>query len=246
MAPNRGYRPARESVFERLLGPDTVLQSEAVYEDILPGADWRCQINGNAFKDEVVFHRAEQAAPVTFRLHAPRLLLVQGGQGELLLEDAQHHPVFLLPEPWAMSADEAQEAGRVQVRIAQSSPHDWLLTYTMDSDWLSQATFPVRLDPAVVTYNIRCAIDDAYTCSKQPNTVHKGSSSNILRLTHSSGNWGQCDCYFRFDNTVLPTLRSSDYIVQATFTVATASRAIPPPPLRQPRTRCSAIGRPRR
>ena len=55
--------PARKSVFERLLGPDTVLQSEAVYEDILHGADWRCQINGNAFKDEVVFHRAEQAAP---------------------------------------------------------------------------------------------------------------------------------------------------------------------------------------
>lgn len=55
-----------------------------------------------------------------------------------------------------MSADEAQAAGRVQVRVAQPAPHEWLLTYTMDSDWLSQAAFPVRLDPAVVTYNARC------------------------------------------------------------------------------------------
>ena len=36
----------------------------------------------------------------------------------------------------------------------------------------------------------------------QAGTVHKGSSSNILRLTQGSSNWGKCDCYFKFDNNV--------------------------------------------
>ena len=74
------------------------------------------------------------------------------------------------------------------VQVAQESEDSWLLTYTISESWLAQAVFPVRLDPAVMTYNARCAIDDAYTCSKQAGTVHKGSSSNILRLTQGSSN----------------------------------------------------------
>ena len=89
----------------------------------------------------------------------------------------------------------------------------WHLICRIPEEWLKSAVYPVILDPAVVTYNARCAIEDAYTCSKQPGTTHRGSSSNILRLTQNSSNWGQCLCFFRFSDSVLPALDASDYIV---------------------------------
>ena len=227
VAPKQNLQQKMESLFGKLLGTEHQLESEAVYEGILPGVDWRCKIQGEQFKDEIVFPALEQVQPVQFRLQANGLTLVQDEAEAMHLADAQGEPAFYLPAPYAISAKEEQEYGPVAVQVAQESEDSWLLTYTISESWLAQAVFPVRLDPAVMTYNARCAIDDAYTCSKQAGTVHKGSSSNILRLTQGSSNWGKCDCYFKFDNKVLPVLSASDYVVRATFQVATAQAGYP-------------------
>ena len=227
VAPKQNLQQKMESLFGKLLGTEHQLESEAVYEEILPGVDWRCKIQGEQFKDEIVFPALEQVQPVQFRLQTNGLTLVQDEAEAMHLADAQGEPAFYLPAPYAISAEEEQEYGPVAVQVAQESEDSWLLTYTISESWLAQAVFPVRLDPAVMTYNARCAIDDAYTCSKQAGTVHKGSSSNILRLTQGSSNWGKCDCYFKFDNKVLPVLSASDYVVRATFQVATAQAGYP-------------------
>ena len=188
IAPKQNLQQKMESLFGKLLGTEHQLESEAVYEGILPGVDWRCKIQGEQFKDEIVFPALEQVQPVQFRLQANGLTLVQDEAEAMHLADAQGEPAFYLPAPYAISAEEEQEFGPVAVQVAQESEDSWLLTYTISVSWLAQAVFPVRLDPAVMTYNARCAIDDAYTCSKQAGTVHKGSSSNILRLTQGSSN----------------------------------------------------------
>ena len=188
VAPKQNLQQKMESLFGKLLGTEHQLESEAVYEEILPGVDWRCKIQGEQFKDEIVFPALEQVQPVQFRLQTNGLTLVQDEAEAMHLADAQGEPAFYLPAPYAISAEEEQEYGPVAVQVAQESEDSWLLTYTISESWLAQAVFPVRLDPAVMTYNARCAIDDAYTCSKQAGTVHKGSSSNILRLTQGSSN----------------------------------------------------------
>ncbi|MBR2601417.1 MAG: DNRLRE domain-containing protein, partial [Clostridia bacterium] len=93
--------------------------------------------------------------------------------------------------------------------------------------WLAEAVFPVTLDPTVITKNTRNVIQDAYTCSKEPNTVHNGGSSNIIRLTKGSSGWGQCDLYFRFGNDVLPDLKPSDIVTRATLVITTAGANYP-------------------
>lgn len=107
------------------------------------------------------------------------------------------------------------------------TPDEWRLRYALPEKLLETAVFPVALDPAVVTYNARCAIDDAFTSSARARVNFRGSNSSILRLTMDSGDWGDCDCYFRFNPGVLPTLDASDYIVYAEFRVSTATAGTP-------------------
>lgn len=102
-----------------------------------------------------------------------------------------------------------------------------MVTCTFPEEWLKSAIYPIALDPAVVSYNARCAVQDAYTCSKEPGTTHTGNSSNILRLTKNSTNWGQCICFFKFNESVLPDLDASDYIVYGEFRVSTAQSGYP-------------------
>ena len=203
------------------------ISASAVYEDILPGADLRCAVSGVHFKDELVFRTPECAEKTGFVLNV-RGLCVKQDQEDILLADETGETVFILPAP--VCTDSSKEAEPIPTRwmMEETTQADtWHLICRMPKDWLKSAVYPVILDPAVVTYNARCAIEDAYTCSKQPGTTHRGSSSNILRLTQNSSNWGQCLCFFRFSDSVLPTLDSSDYIVYAEFRVSTAQAGYP-------------------
>ncbi len=129
----------------------------------------------------------------------------------------------------AEKAEEEKKAQEVEEEAKTANKHaSFRLTYTLPDAWLETAVFPVTLDPAVVTYNAQCAIQDAWTCSREPDTVHPGSWSNIARLTRNSGNWGNCNCFYRFDNDqILPALDASDYIVYAQFQVTTAQSNYP-------------------
>ena len=57
IAPKQNLQQKMESLFGKLLGSEHQLESEAVYEGILPGVDWRCKIQGEQFKDEIVHAR---------------------------------------------------------------------------------------------------------------------------------------------------------------------------------------------
>ena len=203
------------------------IHSAAVYEEILPGADLRCEISGVHFKDEIVFHTPESAEKAVFELRIIELSPRQEGE-DILLTDAAGETIFVLPPPVCMDSSKDAEPVQGSCKLEGTDRTDtWRLICSLPEKWLESAAYPVILDPAVVTYNARCAIQDAYTCSKQPGTTHTGSSSNILRLTNGSSNWGQCLCFFKFDSSVLPALDASDYIVYAEFRVSTAQSGYP-------------------
>ena len=203
------------------------ISASAVYEDILPGVDLRCAVSGVHFKDELVFRSPEPAEKTGFVLNLRGLFLKQDGE-DLFLNDEAGETVFILPPPVCTDSSKEAEPIRLSWVMEETAQADtWHLICRIPEEWLKSAVYPVILDPAVVTYNARCAIEDAYTCSKQPGTTHRGSSSNILRLTQNSSNWGQCLCFFRFSDSVLPTLDASDYIVYAEFRVSTAQAGYP-------------------
>ena len=73
------------------------IRSSAVYEEILPGADLRCEISGVHFKDEIIFHTPESTEKAVFELRIRELSPRQEGE-DILLTDAAGETIFILPE----------------------------------------------------------------------------------------------------------------------------------------------------
>ena len=70
--------------------PDRI-RGSAVYKEILPGADLRCELNGVHFKDELVFRTPEAlagAGEIAFILSLKGLALKQGEDGVRLLDES--------------------------------------------------------------------------------------------------------------------------------------------------------------
>lgn len=202
------------------------IHSSATYENILPHTDLKCELSGVHFKDELVFYTPEATKKAIFQLGINNLSFKQN-ESNILLIDESGETVFVLPPPVCTDCSSTAEPVQAAYKLEADDSGFWKLICTLPRDWLNSAVYPVTLDPIVVSYNAWCAIQDAYTCSKEPGTVHPGSYSNILRLTNSSNNWGHCRCFFKFTNNVLPSLDSSDYIIYGEFRVSTAQAGYP-------------------
>ena len=141
------------------------ISASAVYEDILPGVDLRCAVSGVHFKDELVFRSPEPAEKTGFVLNLRGLFLKQDGE-DLFLNDEAGETVFILPPPVCTDSSKEAEPIRLSWVMEETAQADtWHLICRIPEEWLKSAVYPVILDPAVVTYNARCAIEDAYTCS---------------------------------------------------------------------------------
>ncbi len=223
---SKEVKAARKKIAEALLDELNRVGSKAVYQEILPGADLVCTLSGANFKDHLVFASREAVQSVTFTFTSEGLTLKET-EDSLKLLNAKGEAIYVFPTPVCMDSSEAGEQQEVKHTVEHKSEAEFAITYTLPEEWLEKAAFPVILDPAVVTYNARCAIQDAYSCSKQPNTTHSGTSSNLVRLTKGSSSWGVCNSFYRFGENVLPVLDSSDYIVYAQFRVVTAQSGYP-------------------
>ena len=195
-------------------------------KDLLPGVDMAAEKSSFTYKENLIFKKPEAVRPITVHLRHEGLKLEREGNA-CLLKDPDGEIIFILPEPFCEDQSENGAPAPVDLSIAEDEKEVSSLTYVMPADWLAEAVFPVTLDPTVITKNTRNVIQDAYTCSKEPNTVHNGGSSNIIRLTKDFPKWGQCDLYFRFGNDVLPDLKPSDIVTRATLVVTTAGANYP-------------------
>ena len=131
------------------------IRSSAVYKEILPGADLRCEISGNHFKDEIVFRTSESADKAVFELRVRELSPRQEGE-DILLTDAAGETVFILPPPVCMDSSKDAEPVQASCKLEGTDRADtWRLICSLPEKWLESAVYPVILDPAVVTYKDR-------------------------------------------------------------------------------------------
>lgn len=200
------------------------IESQAVYQDILPGADLVCKVLGARFKDELVFGTRESAVPVTFVVTAPGLHLANDGKGVIAVVSATGETEFALPAPFLKDA--AQEAGisPLAVSLQKAAGQDmWRITYTPDQAWLNTAVFPVILDPVVETRQHSSVIQDNFVTSVDPDTCQNYAATN-LRISYGSPTYGTSKSFIKFLTSDLPSIDSSYYVTKAFLSIAFKTR----------------------
>lgn len=199
----------------------TQASSEAAYEEILPGADMRCRIEGTTFKEDVVFKTREVAGPVSFEVEAKGLALrLLQDQSAQALDDSCRQ-AFALPAPHM--EDSEGNAGSVTVTLTELGDGRWRLTYTPDEKFLSRAVYPVILDPTVkTTDHSTTALKKNLVKSATPETVFAG----VATATVEEGQNGAPKSigFYKFEQAYLPPIDSSYYVMDATLTLTSSNR----------------------
>ncbi len=201
------------------------LDSEAIYPDILPGVELKCRVQGVSFKDEWKFAQREDAKDIVLLLRAPGMVPQMQEDGEIHLIAQDGEVPFILPKPFmkASGADDSIGAVAVAMEPCADTRDLWRVTYVPDTAWLDQAQFPVVLDPAVITKQHSTAMEDNFVTSVAPNTVQDYSSS-ALRVSNSSGTYGDSKAFVRFLDSGMPSIDSSYYVTKAYFNISTKTK----------------------
>ena len=202
------------------------LDSEAIYENILPGITLKCRVKSDSFKDEWIIATPDAAVPITLLLKIPNLIPQMQGNGEIHLIASNGEIPYVLPKPFMQDANASEIPGFVAVSMQPvANQRDlWRITYTPDASWLNTAQFPIVLDPAVISKKHSTVMEDNYISSKYPSTVQE-YGSGVIRITQGSSTWGTSKAFIRFLNSGLPDIDSSYYITKAELTVKTAAKS---------------------
>lgn len=203
-----------------------LLDSEAIYENILPGITLKCRVKSDSFKDEWIIATPDAAVPITLLLKIPNLIPQMQGNGEIHLIASNGEIPYVLPKPFMQDANASEIPGFVAVSMQPvANQRDlWRITYTPDASWLNTAQFPIVLDPAVISKKHSTVMEDNYISSKYPSTVQE-YGSGVIRITQGSSTWGTSKAFIRFLDSGLPDIDSSYYITKAELTVKTAAKS---------------------
>lgn len=215
----------KDAKFEELVLEKNTAQ--LLYTNIYANTDIRYDLNGNQVKESIILDSYSST------LRGYRYTLDVGDMVPVLQDDnsiyfydaARENVVLVMPAPFLVDADD-QYNYDVQVALTGSGSN-WTLSYTLPTTWLAAAerSWPVVLDPVVIADLSDNNIQDTTVISARP------SEANYMRSTLQIGysaNDGISRIYLGFAN--LPTLTSSDVIVQAEvsiYKIGTGTSTVP-------------------
>ena len=189
------------------------LTSRLSYEKILSGTDLVYDLTPGGIKESLIIETLEDSSETyAFELNTGDLIPKLSEDGSIeLYEKGSDSPVFILPAPYLVDS-ENNCCHEVKLTLTGESG-TYQLAYTLPIDWLSSGdrVWPVALDPAVMTAQVRSNIHDK--------TVYSVVDQNapgiieVARLFEPNNHYGIARSFVRFVN--LPAITSSDVVVRA-------------------------------
>ena len=189
------------------------LTSRLSYENVFIGTDLLYDLTPYGLKESLVLDSLEDAADIyTFELIVGELIpkVTEDNCIELYSVDNENEPVFLLPAPFLMD-DKEEISTDVKVTFEKESDEGiYILSYTLPIEWISSSerAWPVVLDPAIQTEQVRTNIRDKAVYQ----TYNASDTLGVLEVGKNPG-FGLCRSFVKFVN--LPAITSSDVVVKA-------------------------------
>lgn len=122
--------------------------SEVNYKEVLPGIDLQCLVIANGIKENIILNQKSDITTIVQKINAPGLTLSVNKDGSINCVDKKTEEiVFFLPAPYMYdSKDEIFDEIKVTLKESRDG---YILTYSLDKEWLEKATYPVTVDPTV-------------------------------------------------------------------------------------------------
>ena len=182
------------------------LRAENTYEGALPGVSVRYTVNGEALKEDIILENAEALHLAALRLPQEYDYEVTARRELLVKDQTTGKALFRMDAPLVYDAEGAATLAAVTLEEAEDGV---ILRYSLSEAFLSEATFPVTIDPVVRTATTDAAVADTYIWEKNPDTNY--GDVYLMRCGHGEG--GESIALVRFKQLI--ALRASDTVISA-------------------------------
>ena len=187
------------------------LSAKIMYADILDGVDLEYVLESVNIKENIIVKQKKDSYTYTFTLDLNNLTAALQEDGSIHITDPDSGEVkYRMPAPIVydaagITADNSLSA----YTLTQTGNHTYTLAVTVNADWMNdeEREFPVTVDPTISPE--LSDVTDLYIDQSNPGSTYSGAA-----VTYVSSNY---TTYWK--TSQLPTIPTSAYIVDATFSM---------------------------
>ncbi|MGV8911631.1 MAG: PA14 domain-containing protein [Rhodoglobus sp.] len=136
-------------------------QNQITYPEVFESVDLRYEVEKDSVKEVLILGEAPKRSESRWKwtVDAPGLTLTATAQGDIEFSDGAGQPRFVMPAPimWDSSGIKGvQEPVYAPVDTQlRKTKEGWTISLAADHDWLTDSarTYPVYVDPTVLTYS---------------------------------------------------------------------------------------------
>jgi RHS repeat-associated protein len=160
------------------------ISADASYKDVLPNIDLQYFLVGDRLTENIIFNQQPDINQIVERVKAENIELVLNKDNSITAMDiSTKEVIFELPAPFINDA-EGEVCNNIGVKLELEN-NEYVLTYTLDAEWLTKASYPCVLDPTIGSAS---DVIDTKICRNYPNnnylnsyllTTGVGSGSNM-------------------------------------------------------------------
>ena len=198
----------------------TGISQEIVYESVMYGVDIQYIITGSKVKENIILEKYIKDFSLTFDYTTKNLSLVnKNGQYSFVNEGGE--VIFNLAELFATDA-KGDLTSNINLRVTEIKKDNFHITISVDDSWLTNAVYPITIDPTISSSSVSMSIQDTYVCALYPTTVHTAyADPNYLRLANTT-EAGNYKSILRF---TLPSQLSGMKVTYASMSLSSSTKA---------------------
>ena len=186
------------------------LCAENTYANVRPGITVRYSLNGETMKEDIILSNAETLTSAALRLPKNYRYELSENNRLHVIDPITNEVCFIMSTPLVYDAEGKETIADV---ILEDRVEYVRLTYKLDNEYLSEAVFPVTIDPVVHTATTNETVCDTYIWAKNPNTNY----GDVFLMRCGDGSGGESLSLVKFNKLI--KLRASDTVLSAQLRV---------------------------
>ncbi|MFH5882575.1 RHS repeat-associated core domain-containing protein [Liberiplasma polymorphum] len=161
------------------------IKQSLVYKNIREHLDLEYIITGNQVKENIILHEYIENFSLAFEYKVKDLEIILDDEGNIVFVNDTNEVIFVFSDLFMVDAAENYSEA-INFELVKTGNKTYYLNVIPSDEWLSNATYPVYIDPTIVSPSAGITIFDTYISEANPTQNYYNSTS--MPLSNSPGN----------------------------------------------------------
>ena len=210
---------SNEEITSNNLKKLTKINQSVIYSNIQNGVDLEYVISGSKIKENIILNQYIENYSMVFNYKINNLELIQNDTGTYVFLNEQEDEIFSFESLFMYDSDD-ETSYEIEFIVTEVKKDEYRIEIIPSDDFLSNATYPVIIDPTINSSNTSMSIQDTYVSKENQFTNYEGLSYLTVSGSTSSTEY---QGLLRFD---LPSNIMDKQVTYATLSLTKSVKTI--------------------